>query len=181
MKLVLLFVLSFFIFSCQNPSEENKQTTSQVIPTGTSRVTGINCFKDYDAGLAFARKEKKPILLNFTGYANVNSRKLEDLIWANPQVHSILENNFVVINLYTDDKKELPREQQFKSPRGKDIKTLGNKWLEMEIVRYQNDSQPCGVIIDCNEKLIAGPIGYIPDSIAYSDFLESGLNGFQKK
>jgi len=93
---------------------------------------GLNCFKDFEEGVAFAKAENKPILLDFTGWACVNCRKMEENVWSESDIYPILKEDYVLISLYVDDRKQLPKDQQFnfqyESGRVKTIETIGQKW-----------------------------------------------------
>ncbi|HBK83661.1 MAG TPA: thiol:disulfide interchange protein [Flavobacterium sp.] len=138
---------------------------------------GIIAFHDYDKGLEYAKKVNKPILLDFTGYACVNCRKMEDFVWSNPDILSLLKDKFVLISLYVDYKKELPVNQKYISKTtGKEIITIGNKWSDFQITRYQNNAQPYYIVLDKNGVDLNMPIGYTPDVTTYKNWLETGLS-----
>ncbi len=107
---------------------------------------GIMLFHDYDLGVAYAQKVGKPVLLDFTGYACVNCRRMESNVWGDPVVLDILKNKVVMISLYVDDKTELPKEEQITvqvtDKITRDLITYGNKWSHLQATRYQNNSQP---------------------------------------
>lgn len=140
----------------------------------------ILAFKDYEKGLAYAKEVNKPILLDFTGYACVNCRKMEDYVWADPSVLSILKNEVVLISLYVDDKKDLPENERYISPvTGKKIKTIGNKWSDFQITRYKANAQPYYIILDLNEQQLSNkPAHYDPDVEAYVSWLRAGIDKF---
>ncbi|TDS57556.1 protein-disulfide reductase DsbD family protein [Myroides indicus] len=133
-------------------------------------------FTDYQQGLEYAKSVNKPILLDFTGFACVNCRKMEDYVWSDPSILTMLKNDVVLISLYVDDKKELPENEQYISETtGKKIKTIGNKWSDFQIEKYHANAQPYYVILDAEENRLAEPIGYTPDAEEYKMWLESGL------
>ena len=133
-------------------------------------------FTDYDKGLAYARAQNKHILLDFTGYACVNCRRMEDKVWSKPEVLDLLRDKFVIISLYVDDKQELPIDQQYVSPTtGKTIKTIGNKWSDFQITRYQANAQPYYIVLNSEGNDTNKPVGYMPDVAEYKAWLESGL------
>ncbi len=107
---------------------------------------GIMLFHDYDLGVAYAQKVGKPVLLDFTGYACVNCRRMESNVWGDPAVLDILKNKVVMISLYVDDKTELPKEEQITvqvtDKISRNLKTFGNKWSHMQATKYQTNSQP---------------------------------------
>jgi thiol:disulfide interchange protein DsbD len=185
MKTISFSILVFFIVSCGNIEPQNKRTENNTDPVGavagTTPIAGINCFDDYDTGLAYAKQVGKPILLHFTGWVVVNSREMEDRVWVDPEIHPALKNEYVVICLYVDDKASLPEDKQYKSSSGKDITHTGQKWMDMEETRFKSATQPLYVILDTNEKQLLGPIGYTPEVHLFSDFLEEGVAEFEKR
>lgn len=141
----------------------------------------IITFHDYDRGMEFAKKAGKPVLLDFTGYACVNCRKMEELVWSDPKVLGILKNDIVLISLYVDDKKELPENEQYVSEAtGKKIKTIGNKWSDLQIKTYQANAQPYYVIVDHNSANLTAPSAYNPDVEMYYNWLNTGIKKFKK-
>lgn len=133
-------------------------------------------FTDYDKGVAYATAQNKHILLDFTGFACVNCRRMEDKVWSQPEVLNLLREKFVIISLYVDDKKELPEDQKYTSPTtGKEIKTIGNKWSDYQITRYQANAQPYYIVLDSEGKDQNKPVGYVPDVAEYKAWLENGL------
>lgn len=141
----------------------------------------IITFHDYNKGMAFAKKEGKPVLLDFTGYACVNCRKMEELVWSDPKVLGVLNNDVVLISLYVDDKKELPESEQYTSATtGKKIKTIGNKWSDLQIKTYKANAQPFYVIIDHKSENLTQPSAYNPDIEEYYAWLQSGIKNFKK-
>jgi thiol:disulfide interchange protein DsbD len=142
---------------------------------------GILVFHDYEQGLAYAKEIGKPVLLDFTGHACVNCRKMEDFVWSKPEILAVLKEQVVLISLYVDDKRELPKAAQYVSKEtGKEIITIGNKWSDYQITRYKNNAQPYYVVLDTDGKDISKPIGYTPDADAYKKWLEEGISNFKK-
>ena len=119
---------------------------------------GLDCFKDFDEGLAFAKINNKPILLDFTGWACVNCRKMEENVWSDPKVYELLKENYVLISLYVDDRKELSEENQFKIKLNenhlKSIETIGDKWSTFQYLNFQTASQPYYVIMNANLEIL---------------------------
>src|SRR5690606_17367199 len=140
-------------------------TDNGEIPEGAKVAAhGIIAFEDYDKGFAYAKEVGKPVLLDFTGYACVNCRKMEDYVWSDERVLSILNKEVVLISLYVDYKKELPENEQYVSETtGKKIKTIGNKWSDFQITKYKANAQPYYVLMDLNEENLNDPVGYTPD------------------
>lgn len=156
--------------------------TAIALPDGAHKGPhDIIAFTDYEKGLAYAKSVNKPILLDFTGFACVNCRKMEDYVWSDPRILSILNNEVVLISLYVDDKRELPIEEQYTSKEtGKKIKSIGNKWSDFQITRYKANAQPYYIVLDTNEQSLNKPTGYTPDIVEYEQWLKSGIEGFKK-
>ena len=157
-------------------------TNSAILPTGAKLgAHDIVTFEDYEQGLAYAKSVNKPILLDFTGFACVNCRKMEDYVWSNPEMLSILKNEVILISLYVDDKRELPENEKYVSKEtGKEINTIGNKWSDFQITHYKANAQPYYIVLDLNENKLAEPVGYTPDVNEYKKWLESGISKFKK-
>lgn len=160
----------------------SKSATTAMLPEGAkSGPHGIVVFDDYEEGLAYAKKVNKPIMLDFTGFACVNCRKMENNVWSNPNVLSILKEKVVVISLYVDDKRELPKEEQFFSKAtDSEIETIGDKWTDFMITRYKTNTQPLYVLTDLEGKSLnaAQPtISYVGVE-EYEAWLKSGIAKF---
>ncbi|CDF79558.1 cytochrome c-type biogenesis protein DsbD, protein-disulfide reductase [Formosa agariphila KMM 3901] len=140
----------------------------------------IMAFNDYDTGLAYAKKVGKPVMLDFTGWACVNCRKMEQNVWPEPEILNLLKNDVVLISLYVDDKRKLEADEIVDSQLkpGKKLKYIGQKWSEMQTIKYKSNSQPFYVIIDHNEEKLVEPVGYIPDVEAYHTWLKTGVSNF---
>ncbi len=154
--------------------------SDQELPEG-AKLTAHNiiAFEDYDEGLAYAKEVNKPVLIDFTGYACVNCRKMEDYVWSDERILSILKNDVVLISLYVDYKKELPENEQYTSETtGKKIKTIGNKRSDFQITRYKANAQPYYVLINLEEENLNNPIGYTPDIEEYEAWLKEGIENF---
>lgn len=156
---------------------------SGALPKGAhSGPHGIIAFHDYEDGLAYAKQINKPILLDFTGYACVNCRKMEDYVWSDKKILSILKNEVVLISLYVDDKKELPENEKYVSKEtGKKIKTIGNKWSDFQITKYKANAQPYYLILDTEGNTLSDePASYDPDIDLYEKWLRNGIDKFKK-
>ncbi|WP_299888230.1 protein-disulfide reductase DsbD domain-containing protein [uncultured Lacinutrix sp.] len=145
---------------------------------------GLNCYKDLEEGIAAAKAEKKPIMLDFTGWACVNCRKMEEQVWSKDKIYNILNDDYIIISLYVDDRKALPEHEQFKflksSGNLKSIKTIGDKWATLQTVNFQNNSQPFYVLLDHNMKLLNHTTAYTPNEDEYLEWLKKGLENFKK-
>ena len=154
--------------------------SDQELPEGAKLgAHNIIAFEDYEEGLAYAKEVNKPVLIDFTGYACVNCRKMEDYVWSDERILSILKNDVVLISLYVDYKKELPESEQYTSETtGKRIKTIGNKWSDFQITRYKANAQPYYVLINLEEDNLNDPVGYTPDIEEYETWLKEGISNF---
>jgi thiol:disulfide interchange protein DsbD len=143
---------------------------------------GIIAFEDYEYGLAYAKKVNKPVLLDFTGDACANCRKMEDNVWSNPEIAKILKEDVVLISLYCDRKIELPKNEQIVSKStGDNIVTIGNKWTDFQITRYKSNSQPLYVILNNEGEDKSKPIAYTTNIQEYKKWLEDGIAAASKK
>ncbi|WP_300024981.1 protein-disulfide reductase DsbD [uncultured Maribacter sp.] len=139
---------------------------------------GIDCFKDFDEGLAYAKEVNKPILLDFTGWACVNCRKMEENVWSDSEVFPIIKENYVLISLYTDDRQQLPEEEQFnyqfESGRIKEINNIAQKWGTFQDVNFGSISQPFYVLLSPDLKVLNTSIQN-SDVPTYKNWLLEGL------
>ncbi|MDC1029680.1 cytochrome c biogenesis protein CcdA [Flavobacteriaceae bacterium] len=139
---------------------------------------GLDCYKDFERGLAVARSKNKPILLDFTGWACVNCRKMEENVWSKPAIFSLLNEEVVLISLYIDDKTSLQEKDQFnfQFPNGRirTINTVGEKWASFQSLNFNSASQPFYVLMDPDGTLLNAPIQYI-DADTYLQWLNDGL------
>lgn len=147
----------------------------------------VNCeepLKDYDEALQLAKKEGKPILIDFTGWACVNCRKMEENVWPDPKVKALMEK-YVLVSLYVDDKAKLPASQQFiytaKDGSKRKIVTVGDKWSNFQTENFNASSQPWYVAISADEKLLTAPVGYTPNTSEYAAWLECGLAAYARE
>ncbi|MBE16382.1 MAG: thiol:disulfide interchange protein [Cytophagaceae bacterium] len=139
-------------------------------------------FTDYEAGLAYAKEKNKPVLLDFTGVACINCRRMEERVWSDPKVLNLLSNQVILISLYADKIDELPESEQYISETtGKLIRTIGNKWSDFQIERYKVNAQPYYVLIDHDENNLNQPVGYLPDIDKYEAWLKQGIERFKSK
>jgi thiol:disulfide interchange protein len=146
----------------------------------------VNCdepLKDYEEALKLAKEQGKPILIDFTGWACVNCRKMEENVWTKPEVRELMEK-YILVSLYVDDKQVLPSSQQMiyttKSGTKITIKTIGDKWSLFQTENFNATSQPWYVAISPDEKLLTSPVGYTPDAARYAQWLKCGLEAMSK-
>lgn len=161
------------------PVAESESATPKKYGDIFEAPLGLNAFFDYDEGMAYAKKVNKPVMIDFTGHACVNCRKMEAAVWPKPDVLKRLRNDYVLIQLYVDDKTELPRaEQRVSSYSGKTIRTVGNQWSDLQASRFNTNSQPYYVLLDNTGKKLVTPQGanYEPEN--FVEFLDSGLQAY---
>jgi len=151
----------------------------------------VNCEKgveplknNYEEALLQAKKLHKPLLIDFTGWACVNCRRMEENVWTDPHVKQLMLDSFVIVSLYVDERKVLPAAQQFtyttKSNATKDIITVGDKWATFQSENFNSVQQPQYVIISTGEKILTKTKGYTPDPKKFAGWLQCGLDA-QKK
>jgi thiol:disulfide interchange protein DsbD len=156
---------------------------SAEIPDGAHLMPPHNilAFNDYEKGLAYAKKVNKPVMIDFTGYACVNCRKMEQNVWPKDEILPILKNDVVLISLYVDDKRPLANGEEIESKLypGKKLKYIGQKWSEFQIIRYGANAQPFYVLMDHNEENLNEPVAYTPNVEEYHDWLKKGIANFK--
>lgn len=153
----------------------------EALPDGAElTVHNLVSFTDYKTGVEYAKKVNKPIMIDFTGKQCVNCRLMENNVWSDEKVLQILRNDVVLISLYGDDKKELPQNEQYVTKEGKEINTIGKKWSEFQITRFNNNSRPLYVLLDLNENKLNEPVAYTPDIEEYLTWLKAGISKFKK-
>ncbi|MGB5363246.1 MAG: cytochrome c biogenesis protein CcdA [Aureibaculum sp.] len=141
----------------------------------------IITFLDYEKGMAYAKEVNKPVLLDFTGHACVNCRKMEERVWSDDKVLEILKNDIVLVSLYVDDKRPLPENEQYVSETtGKKVKSIGNKWSDFQIKKYKANAQPYYVLLDHNGDNLNEYSAYNPDIEVYLAWLKEGIGNFKK-
>lgn len=160
----------------------NEVSPNDKLPDGAEiGPHGLSVFTDYEIGLAYAKTVNKPVMLDFTGYACVNCRRMENNVWSDEKVLNLLKNDVILISLYVDDKRELPKnEQTVSKTTGNEITTTGDKWTEFIITKYKTNTQPFYVLIDLKEEKLNAPISYTPKIDDYLTWLKDGLSKFKK-
>ena len=153
------------------------------IPEGAHLMAphDILAFNDYDKGLAYAKKVNKPVLIDFTGKACVNCRKMEQNVWVKPKVLNILKNDVILISLYVDDKRKLKLSEivDSKLKPGKKLKYIGEKWSELQTIKYKANTQPLYVLMNHNEANLIKPVAYTPNVETYYNWLKKGVANFK--
>ena len=137
-------------------------------------------FTDYDQGMEYARLQGKPVMLDFTGYGCVNCRKMELAVWTDRKVSDLIENDYVLITLYVDDKTPLPAPMKV-TENGKErtLRTMGDKWSYLQRVKFGANAQPFYVLVDNEGKPLNKSYSYDEDIAAYVDFLQTGLRNYE--
>lgn len=162
------------------PAPEVNAEIKAKYPSFSKCANNLDCFKDYYEGVAYAKENNLPILLDFTGYGCVNCRKTEEHIWIKDDVWNNLQNEYVLISLYVDDRAKLPEilHSVYKNTK---LRTVGNKWADFQIVNFEQNSQPLYVMITPEEKVLAKPRGFKESASDYNSFLECGLKVFKSQ
>jgi thiol:disulfide interchange protein DsbD len=142
---------------------------------------GLNGYFDYEQALDCAKKINKPIFIDFTGHGCVNCREMEANVWSDPRVLKRLREDYLVVALYVDDKTKLPESEWVKSEYdGKLKKSVGKKYADFQISRFNVNAQPYYVLLDHDGELLAKPRAYDLDIDAFVEFLDEGLRNFQE-
>ncbi|MEM6767350.1 MAG: cytochrome c biogenesis protein CcdA, partial [Bacteroidota bacterium] len=142
---------------------------------------GFCAFYDLEQGLAYAKSVNKPVFLDFTGHTCANCRYLEKNMWIDPEVRKYINEEYVLISLYTDDREKLPN--ILTTEDGKKIRTVGDQWIQYQIETYNSNAQPFYVLMDHEKQNLLPPTGYTPPlNIAfYQNYFREGVEVFQKK
>ena len=194
---ILVSAFTIYLASGFRVNKETETFTSLTLLSGLAPPVGysflypkacpnnLDCFKDLKSGIAYAKKVNKPIILDFTGYACVNCRKMEEHVWSSPKIDGFIRNDYVLISLYVDDKKELPDNEQIEVNRinggTRKLTNYGHKWANFQTQFFQTNSQPYYVLMDSEGKqILNAPVGYTPNEEDYAQFLECGLEVFNK-
>lgn len=167
---------TYRISSNENTREAAKYSETLHLPHG------ISGYFDYDQALEVARKENKPLFIDFTGHGCVNCRNVENAVWIDKRVRDIFAQELVVVALYVDDKRiKLNPEDQITDKDGDLITSLGKKNMYIQNTVYKENSQPCYIIVDHDGSVLAGPTYYELNPDKYIQFLHAGINAFKEK
>lgn len=174
-----------FILGAENNHSTSLQSNNSIPKTKHSDFLelphGLTGYFDYKEALAASKATGKPIFIDFTGHACVNCRKMEEYVWAKPEVLKRLQNDFIIVSLYADERKELPENEWYTSLRDNKVKkTIGEQNQDLQISKYNFSAQPQYVVIDGNEKPLSGPRFYDTDEAAFVKFLDEGKAAFVK-
>ena len=189
---LMFFIISLWILSGLNYNFNEMKILSGLLPPKFYSINSdendcplnLNCYKEFDEGRKISEVENKPILLDFTGWACVNCRKIEQNVWSIKKIYDLISNEFILISLYVDDRKRLLDEEQFvykfKNGKIKNIKTIGDKWSTFQAINFSSASQPYYILLYPDGKIINSPIQYT-DSETYYNWLKEGLDKFKTK
>ncbi|SMC45406.1 protein-disulfide reductase DsbD family protein [Moheibacter sediminis] len=161
-------------------------TISSSSSTSTGLIQGqkygphqIPAFLDMADAIEHSKKINKPIMIDFTGHACANCRKVEERVWSDQKIKQLLLDEVVLVSLYVDERTELPKDQQiFSKALGRNLKTVGNKWTAFEIEQYNNNAQPYYIIVDENLNEYNKPLGAIYDVEEYYKWMKQGIDGY---
>ena len=186
----IFFIISIWVLSGLNYNFNEMKILSGLLPPKFYSINSdendcplnLNCYKEFDEGRKISIKKNKPILLDFTGWACVNCRKIEQNVWSIKKIYDLISNEFILISLYVDDRKKLLDEEQFiykyKNGKTKKIITIGDKWSTFQTINFLSASQPYYVLLNPNGEIINSPIQYT-DSETYYGWLKEGLEKFE--
>jgi thiol:disulfide interchange protein DsbD len=139
---------------------------------------GLNCFKDFEDGKRYAIENEKIILLDFTGWACANCRRMEENVWSKPAIFNLLDNNFIIISLYVDDRTKLSQDEEFKylnqSGNVQYVNNVGRRWSLFQQINFNNASQPYYVAMIPSGKILTEPIQYTSEE-NFKNWLESSI------
>ena len=139
---------------------------------------------NYELALQIAKQQNKPVLIDFTGWACVNCRRMEENVWIDPDVEKMMKENFIVVSLYVDERKKLPLAEQIdyttKNGTQKSIVTVGDKWATFQSENFNAVSQPQYAILGTDEKALTKTKSYTPDADEFREWLQCGLDAFKK-
>ena len=146
---------------------------------------GIMVFHDYETGLEHARKVNKPVMLDFTGWACVNCRKMEEQVWSDAEVKRLLSEEMVLISLYVAERTKLPVDEQYETTiagKNKKVRTVGDQWMVMQTERYKTNSHPSDLVLDTDENVLVEPANYqdYGSVSVFKEWLQRGLDAFTK-
>ncbi|WP_336688386.1 MULTISPECIES: protein-disulfide reductase DsbD family protein [unclassified Chryseobacterium] len=194
-KILSFLGIGFVVYLVQGliPSDRPKlQLLSGILPPlnvsyfhdEKDGILGMHPEHDFFTAIELAKKEDKPILIDFTGYGCENCRKMEEFVWSEPDILPILQNDVVLASLYVDDKEELPEDQKTKIDLGdgqvKKVKTIGDRWSLFQQVNFNNNSQPHYVLLTPDGKVINTPVSGYMEKEKFKKFLECGVNYYKQ-
>jgi thiol:disulfide interchange protein DsbD len=193
-KILGVLGVGFIIYLVQGliPSERPKlQLLSGILPPlnvsyfhdEKDGILGMHPEHDFFNAIELAKKENKPILIDFTGYGCENCRKMEEFVWSEPDILPILQNDVIIASLYVDDKEELPEDQKTKieisEGQVKKVKTIGDRWSLFQTINFNNNSQPHYVLLTPDGRVINTPVSGFMEKEDFKKFLECGVSFYK--
>ena len=184
--IVIFGLLGFYLLGkIKFPHDDDDNTTS--VPRFFMALNLYNNevhakFDDYDAGMEYAKRNGKPVMLDFTGYGCVNCRKMEAAVWTDPKVSKLMTDDYVLITLYVDNKEPLPEHiKVMENGKERTLRTVGDKWSYLQRSKFGANAQPFYVLIDNEGKPLNKSYSYDEDIDKYVDFLQTGLDNYKKE
>jgi hypothetical protein len=189
----VLFLSFYLTFTAVRRPPQPSQLLSGLAPPLSYSIyggaapdsSGALVVNDYERALRMAKRQNKPLLIDFTGWACVNCRRMEEQVWTDPEVERLIKENYILVSLYVDDRKQLPAGEQvpYRPASGgeKWMRTEGEKWAAFQAERFHQVTQPLYVLLSPDETVLNHPVGYTPDARAYSRWLGCGIEAFQQK
>lgn len=147
----------------------------------THEVKGLKVFLYLEDAMEEAKKQNKPLMIDFTGWACVNCRKMEENVWTKPAINNILRDKYIIASLYVDEQIELPENEKFDTPflDKKRATTVGDKWFDLSLRHFKSATQPFYALIDpVNKRILNTPKGFTPSEQEYKQFLECGVTNY---
>lgn len=190
--LAVIYLATGFRYSEQTKSYEPLTLLSGLAPPVSYSIfyptdcpQNLTCFKNLDEGVEYAREIGKPIMLDFTGHACVNCRKMEEHVWPKKEVYNYLKNDFVLVSLYVDDRTELKESErvEVEKPGGgkRKLRTVGQRWAHFQTSHFNINSQPYYALMTPEGQVLNHPVAYTPDASEYAEFLKCGLEAYREQ
>lgn len=162
-----------------NSNGSSQSSSTPLLPGQKLGPHAIPAFLDMKDAIELSKSTNKPIMIDFTGHACANCRKVEERVWSDPKIKQLLMDEVVLVSLYVDERKELPQEEQvYSKALGRNLKTVGNKWTAFEMEQYNNNAQPYYIIVDHELKEYNQPLGAIYDVNEYYNWMKQGIDGY---
>lgn len=187
----VMFALAVYIALGFRVSEQSQSFNTPNLLSGLAPPAGhsyifpntcplnLDCFKDFEEGIEYAKKNDKPVLIDFTGHGCVNCRRMEDQVWKEEEIYRIINEEYVLISLYVDERT--PLEETYVSAfSNREMRFIGMKWADFQAIHFNRNSQPYYVLATADGTILNRPIGYQTDRDLYREFLQCGLDRFEE-
>ncbi|MEJ7642996.1 MAG: cytochrome c biogenesis protein CcdA [Chryseolinea sp.] len=176
-----LYTHDFNVLAASTQGDQNEICDDAKFADFLHLPHGLQGYFDYDQAMACARQQNKPLFIDFTGHGCTNCREMEAVVWSDPEVLKRLQNDFVVVALYVDDKTELPEDQWYTSSYDDKVKkTIGKQNADLQISNLNNNAQPFYVLVGNDERVLVAPYGYHKSVSDFVKFLNSGIKKFKE-